>query len=224
MTTSRAPRMAPTGEPQPAPHFALTALKRQALVLSLALMGHVAFLPEPAVAATLVIGSQAAAAHPSRAVWTDTKAGRLTATSARGARVAVAPRVFRALTLDKATFATLAAVSPREGTDLARNAPNVISLPDPSGGYQRFALVDSPVMEAGLAAKHPEIRTYAGKGIDDPKATIRVSVTPLGVQASVRSPTAPGTSTPTTTSTTAPTSATTAATCPTHGARCVRTR
>ncbi len=42
-------------------------------------------------------------------------------------------------------------------------------------------------MEDGLAAAHPEIKTYAGVGLDDPTATLRADTTPLGFHASVRS-------------------------------------
>ncbi|MEV4315821.1 M12 family metallo-peptidase [Actinocrispum sp. NPDC049592] len=66
-------------------------------------------------------------------------------------------------------------------------AAQEVVLPTPEGTFQRFALVDAPVMEAGLAAAHPEIKTYAGKGIDDPSATVRADLTPLGFHASVRS-------------------------------------
>jgi hypothetical protein len=66
----------------------------------------------------------------------------------------------------------------------------VISLPAPGGGMQRFAILESSIMEAGLAAAHPEIKTYAGVGIDDPTARLRADTTPLGFHASVRAITA----------------------------------
>ncbi|MGW6441535.1 M12 family metallo-peptidase [Lentzea sp. NPDC055074] len=62
-----------------------------------------------------------------------------------------------------------------------------VVLPTPAGTFERFALADSPVMEPELAARHPEIRTYAGRGLDDPAASVRADLTPLGFHASVRS-------------------------------------
>ena len=63
----------------------------------------------------------------------------------------------------------------------------MLSLPGPGGGTQRFRVYESSIMEAGLAAKHPEIKTYAGRGIDDPTASIVADTSPLGFHASVRS-------------------------------------
>ena len=128
----------------------------------------------------------AAAAHPSRAVWLDAR-GTPAAVSTSGARASINASRVRAVTLDKLSLAGLLQAAPAERSAAARQSPLVMVLPDPAGGYQRFTVVDSPVMEAGLAARHPDIKTYAGRGIDDPTATLRMSVTPLGVQASVRS-------------------------------------
>ncbi len=56
------------------------------------------------------------------------------------------------------------ALAPRENTLRAETSPLVVSLPAPNGGFQRFEVHESPIMEPGLAAKHPEIKTYAGSG------------------------------------------------------------
>ncbi len=127
-----------------------------------------------------------AAAHPSRSFWLDAS-GTPAAVSAGGARASVNASRVRTVTLDKVSLAGLLQAAPAERSAAARQSPLVMVLPDPAGGYQRFSVVDSPVMEAGLAARHPDIKTYAGRGLDDPSASLRLSVTPLGVQASVRS-------------------------------------
>jgi len=94
---------------------------------------------------------------------------------------------FRALTLDRASVSAAVSGAPMEFTEAARLSPAVITLPHPDGSFQRFTIVESPVMEAGLAAQHPEIKTYSGRGIDDPSASLRMDITPLGLHASVRS-------------------------------------
>ncbi|MFT4264762.1 MAG: M12 family metallo-peptidase [Nocardioides sp.] len=63
-----------------------------------------------------------------------------------------------------------------------------ISVPDPDGRPVRFSVVPDSVMESELAAAHPEIQTYAGRGIDDPALSLRADVTPMGFHAAVRSP------------------------------------
>src|SRR4051812_17288097 len=79
--------------------------------------------------------------------------------------------------------------APRAGgaSPTKRGAGVVLSLPDPDGTFQRFVVHRSRVMAPGLAAKHPEIQTYSGVGIDDPAATIRADLSPVGFHASVRS-------------------------------------
>ena len=96
-------------------------------------------------------------------------------------------RKFRTANLAKGDMARLVAGAPHERSITKSESGFIISLPFPDGGYQRFRLVESPMMEDGLAAKHPEIKTYAGKGVDDPTASLRMDISPLGLHASVRS-------------------------------------
>ena len=63
---------------------------------------------------------------------------------------------------------------------------DVLELPDIDGGTTEFAVEPIQVMEANLAAEHPELRSYVGRAVEDPTSTVAVSVTPLGVSASVR--------------------------------------
>ena len=132
---------------------------RRALILTLAAVTAGAMVTTP--------GSAAAVDNP----WTRADESVVAARSVRQG----AP--FAGFTLDRSALAaTLAGTGTVEAV-----------LPTPAGTFERFAVVDSPVMEPELAAAHPEIRTYAGKGLDDPTASIRADLTPLGFHASVRS-------------------------------------
>ena len=132
----------------------------------------------PAVAAGTASAAQSSAAR-SAAAWQDV-AGTPPARR-NGARPDVRPDRFRALTLDRRALARVLAAAGRERR-------LTISLPAPDGGLRRFAVRRSSVMEPGLAAAHPEIATYAGTGIDDRGASIRLDLTPQGFHAAIRGP------------------------------------
>jgi subtilisin-like proprotein convertase family protein/archaellum component FlaG (FlaF/FlaG flagellin family) len=69
------------------------------------------------------------------------------------------------------------AAAPGEFSVAAAGA-TVVALPLPDGSFQTFQILESPLMEPALAARFPEIKTYLLKGIDDPFARGRMSVSP----------------------------------------------
>jgi hypothetical protein len=129
-------------------------------------------------------------AQPGEELW-DTVPGT-PPTRLGNRRAVIVPDEFEAVTLDRDGLEALLDAAPPERSgspDTPQGSTGlVVSLPDPDGRFQRFELRDSPIMEPGLAAKHPDIATYTGRGLDDPAATIRASLTSLGFNASVRSP------------------------------------
>ena len=71
--------------------------------------------------------------------------------------------------------------APQRG-NLTKGSSLVLSFPNADGEFERFKVFEASVMDSELSARYPEIRSYAGQGIDDPTAIIRFSVTPLGFQ------------------------------------------
>ena len=127
-------------------------------------------------------------AHGTRAFWHQTSLRTAIARSATSPAVRVRTAGVRSFTLNRAALRKVLATAPREFTRAARVRPAVVSLPAPNGRFQRFALARSAIMAPGLQRKHPAIRTYSGRGIDDSAATIHADLSPFGFHASVRSP------------------------------------
>ena len=140
----------------------------------------------------LTVATTASAAPAADGPWQKIDGAPAPETPA-GEEAAIAAKRLAAYKLDRDDLASLLEQAPLEPAPaarqrtFARQQSLVISLPAPDGSFERFELFESPVMEAGLAAAHPEISTYAGKGLDDPTATIRADLTPLGFHASIRS-------------------------------------
>jgi hypothetical protein len=61
----------------------------------------------------------------------------------------------------------------------------VISLPNADGGIEQFEIVESSNFEPALQAQFPGIRAFSGKGITDKYATLKLSISPQGVQSVV---------------------------------------
>ncbi len=61
----------------------------------------------------------------------------------------------------------------------------VIDLPMPEGRFEKFEIVYSPIMEAGLAAKYPHIRSYRAYSMENPKNRARFTVGAKGLSASI---------------------------------------
>jgi hypothetical protein len=57
----------------------------------------------------------------------------------------------------------------------------IISFPDGDGSMEGFRITEASNMDPELAARYPEIKSYAGQGIDNPTAVIRFSISPLGL-------------------------------------------
>jgi chitodextrinase len=64
----------------------------------------------------------------------------------------------------------------------AQKSSTIIEFPNSEGKLERFSIFEASIMHPDLQAKYPGIKSYAGKGIDDPTATIRFSVSHLGIK------------------------------------------
>ncbi len=94
---------------------------------------------------------------------------------------------FKLATLDSTAIRGQLANLPAELT-LPASENSILSIPKPDGTLERFSVFVNSIMDPELAAKFPEIQTYAGQGIDNPASTIRLDMTPQGFHAQVISP------------------------------------
>ena len=64
----------------------------------------------------------------------------------------------------------------------------IVSFPMPNGTVEDFRIIEASTFEKSLQSQFPEIRSYAGQGVNDPSNVIRFSVSPYnGVSALIRS-------------------------------------
>ena len=99
-----------------------------------------------------------------RNIWTDVSESSIELTGQRGA----IPSHYRTLHLDGSAMKQLLAKAPHEPSAGVRPTSGLrFSMPMPDGTFSLFSVYEINIMHPELAAKFPEIKTYAGQGIDD---------------------------------------------------------
>ena len=61
----------------------------------------------------------------------------------------------------------------------------IISLPNAAGNLEQFEIFEASNFEPALQAQFPGIRAYSGRGITDKFATVKLSISPQGMQSMV---------------------------------------
>ncbi|MEZ4775361.1 MAG: M12 family metallo-peptidase [Bacteroidia bacterium] len=114
-----------------------------------------------------------AQSESTRHFWSEsTNAGSLSLADAD-----IRPLAFRLVSLDAASLGGYLA-------QVSRTVPAVISVPLPDGTFVDFLLYESPVMEPGLAADFPEIRTFTGQSLAG-NLSMKADMTPAGFHAMI---------------------------------------
>jgi subtilisin-like proprotein convertase family protein len=119
--------------------------------------------------------------HFTDGVWQDADKSELVQSAAitpDGAQ----PEHYRLLTANLVALDAILAQAPMEGAVTAASAPAVLTLPLPDGSYQRFQMQQYVMLEPAFAAAHPELKTYLGRGLDDPTSIVYLSRTPAGFE------------------------------------------
>lgn len=90
------------------------------------------------------------------------------------------PATFISFHLDESSLKNQLKAAPSDKTAQAGESSFIVSIPNSGGKIERFKVVEAPVLSNALAVKYPSIKSYTGKGIDEPTSTIRFDVTPEG--------------------------------------------
>ncbi len=98
------------------------------------------------------------------------------------------PDEFQTVRLDKQSLANLLRNAPHESRTPLKDSELVLQFPMPDGTFSRFRVQEAPVLEEGLAARFPDIKSYRILGLDSAATTGRFDFTPRGFHATIISP------------------------------------
>ncbi|HJT82226.1 MAG TPA: zinc-dependent metalloprotease family protein, partial [Chthoniobacterales bacterium] len=101
----------------------------------------------------------------------------------------IQPNKFKAFNVDTPLLRSRLGRAPKEfNVTPGVDGKTEITLPKPDGTFAQFNIEEVALMEPELAAKFPEIKTYRGRGVTDPMATLQLDVNDKTLHAQVLSP------------------------------------
>ena len=108
-------------------------------------------------------------------------------TSVNESKAKQSEQILRKIELKTETFFQLNIEGLKSALQNVGNRENIgntiVSFPNSEGELNRFRVFEASIMEPELQAQYPNMRTYAGQGIDNPTEIIRFSITPKGFHA-----------------------------------------
>ncbi|WP_179333908.1 zinc-dependent metalloprotease [Winogradskyella costae] len=129
------------------------------------------------IAILMVCFSISATSQTSDELWSSINESKAKKTEQVVRKINLKSEVFFQLSIEKLKNA-LQNVGNRENP-----GNTIISFPNSEGELNRFKVFEASIMEPELQAEFPNMRTYAGQGIDNPTEIIRFSITPKGFHA-----------------------------------------
>ncbi len=93
---------------------------------------------------------------------------------------AIIPSTYTIVSLNQSALYTFLEALPEEPAQAL-----LVELPTPAKGMQLFKIWQTPVMEAGLQQRFPDIRTFTGVAIGHPAVTVKIDYTEHGFHAMV---------------------------------------
>lgn len=131
---------------------------------------------KPFLIVFLLLFSFGMQAQNSSKIWTQVSESSIV-TKTKEFRNSV-PAEYKLFSLNSSALQSLLATAPSRAN--LRSSNIIIELPVGNGELQKFRIADASNFAPELQQKHPDIRSFAGQGIDDPSAIARFSISPYG--------------------------------------------
>ena len=97
----------------------------------------------------------------------------------------IVPEKYLVFSLDKVGLASFLTQAPME---FSASAGLLMDFPMPDGTMELFEVYESPVMQAGISARYPSIKSYKAYGKTSKLKNMRFAVGPNGFYAAINAP------------------------------------